>query len=299
MGAPITHPILRKAEIEENIDEDIPLIREYKSELRILLLSDTHGDTNALKSLGCHLRNKPKYDCILMAGDFYRFRDPSKRSAREDKKAERMLIYTLNYVHDVGRAPVIYVPGNHDPLKEYTREISTPETYNIHKSSIRIVEDLAIFGLGGSIPMLYYMDNTLCGYTIPFPYSDDSMFSIDAQQVFQEALSKYNKSISLIFLSHIGSFYSPTAIDDYGDQVAYGGSKSLGRLLQGNCERIFLHVHGHHHESARAKWVEMEGVVQVLNPGALSEGHFGEIVLGNGGDGRWKLISNRDITLLA
>ena len=297
INPPALIPIISISKLSDtDTKRELPLLDGNRIELRILLISDTHGDLHKIQKLGSWFsKTQIKYDLILMAGDFYFFHDPRKRNWEAEKQAEKILIQTLNYIENIGKCPIIYVPGNHDPLKEYSREIETKNTYNIHKTSIKILDDLVIFGIGGSIPTLKYVDNVLFAKSVPFPYKNDEQFERDARHLFENTLTKYKESATLILLTHIGSYNSQTAINKKGNKTSLGGSKALEKLILENNERICLHVHGHHHENALKKYDRMNGI-PIVNPGALTENHFGEIAISKT-ENTWKLGMYNDLQI--
>ncbi len=106
------------------------------SRLKILVLSDFHGAESSLEKASKRAIAE-KVDAITLSGDLTHFGDVSD--------AQRML-----RVLSRPRIPVVFVPGNCDPLELVTNR-SIEGTYCLHGTS-KTLSNLSFLGIGGSLP---------------------------------------------------------------------------------------------------------------------------------------------------
>jgi DNA repair exonuclease SbcCD nuclease subunit len=89
--------------------------------------------------------------------------------------------------------PILYVPGNHDPASMFlSADLGKPKltdySTNIHKEFRDIREDLAIMGLGGSVPS-YFLDYTTGEKSpiyFPYPYQSEEDVNKDLTSLFSQ-----------------------------------------------------------------------------------------------------------------
>ena len=88
-------------------------------------------------------------------------RQYEKRTETEDEEdlnGEKDVAYILQAIEDriPGKAPIYYIPGNHDSksmfLKADLRPTLTINSVNLNNSWVELRPDLALVALGGSVP---------------------------------------------------------------------------------------------------------------------------------------------------
>ena len=145
----------------------------------------------------------------------------------------------------------LYVPGNHDPEKEYensysTIELSTENSMNIDKKCIQIKPHLWLIGCGGSVPNTLENGNFI---STGYPYVREDM---------KEGISKSLASIppddQVIILthnppSHIGILFIliykwiGSSFMDYRkkkEEVGYYGSETLYREVTEGIRDVYF-----------------------------------------------------------
>jgi len=106
-----------------------------RRKMRILLVSDLHGDINAAQDLVAMSR---KADVVIGAGDF--------------AKKRRGLHEIINVLAAI-QCPSVVVPGNSESFKELKEACRTwPTVHVLHGSGVEI-HGLKFWGVGGAIPI--------------------------------------------------------------------------------------------------------------------------------------------------
>ena len=280
----------------------VPIFFIYHTndELNFLVVSDVHEDYDILDKLVKKLSNK-KFEYVLFLGDFL---DPlgthKENKTDEDLKKVEKIVKKLEEI-----APVLYIGGNHDPLRMFTDEkpIETDldKSKNLHKNFQKIKDDLYIVGIGGSTPILYNSQYSILekpfesldfnnNFSNGFPYDDPNYNKSDLQlnETLQEILSKFSDvNTSIILMSHAGPLYSYTSVQNLTEEypIGYLGSLNLFNSFVLN-EKIFLNVHGHTHPS-RGRYNYYEDKT-ILNPGALATSYYATMII-NKKDGKYNV----------
>ena len=194
------------------------------AQTRILVVGDTHGAREAIETLVSEVSDIP-WDGVLMVGDF-------TRSSRHKEPAlsdvEQELHFALDCLDTLG-APVLWVPGNHDP-----KELEGPGTLDRRSGRIG---DLSCFGIGGAGP---------ARFGFPYEWDEHEIAEIEVQD-------------HDILLSH-------TPPRGARDRVIWGrrvGSRSIRELA---LSHFRVTVCGHIHEAAGVQRLNHR---LVLNAGAL------------------------------
>ena len=90
--------------------------------MNLLLVSDLHlGYDQIEQMVKREIEAKTKIDYVLASGDFNKINhdDPNLAEA-EEKKGEEELTRILEML-EVFKAPIFYIPGNHDPKSLFSR----------------------------------------------------------------------------------------------------------------------------------------------------------------------------------
>ena len=248
---------------------------ESKS-LNILLVSDIHNSFGKLEKLKTwYDQNPQKFDYVFGLGDFDSIRpepgDPVDQQNNDYSEITKMLT-SLDYFS----APVIYIPGNHDPIRLHTESPKlTPNSILVQNSSTIIGENLQVIGLGGSLPGFWEKDMEFELNRDSYPYNGEDDMGKDLNKL----VAKYcNPKIQTILLTHTGPFYSSTTIIYRPDKKRnlWLGCKELDKILKRTELSILMNIHGHSHPSVgRANFDK----VQIINPGSLVDMNIGTLLL--------------------
>lgn len=98
----------------------------------------------------------------------------------------------------------------------------------------------------------------------------------------------------VIIMTHEGPFGSSTTLNKqfYNNETCYhAGSPALKQLILQNQQRVLCNIHGHTHDGASIQnmWKPSEPL-NIINPGALSQGEFSEMTIKYVvGENRWKI----------
>jgi len=156
----------------------------------------------------------------------------------------------------------------------------------MHLKSIKLKDDLFLFGFGGSVPALQNGETKWQG----FPFKSDTEFSEGFTPFFRKSMESVTQNDTVLLMTHIGPDVVSTNIDTYYEinNAIYAGSPSLSQLLKEQIaqSRILLNVHGHTHFCAgMAKY----GIISVINPGSLRMREFAVLKLSK--ENNWKIKS--------
>ncbi len=212
--------------------------------MRVLALSDIHGETAKLDSI---LRTESGFDLVIVAGDI-------TDSSLEDYKGVAADI--LDRIDGEGSF-VKVVPGNMD--NEDILELLIRNRVNLHKD-IFSMESYDFVGFGGG--------RTPPGIETPFEPED-----AESGRTLEQLLER-TKSEHRVIVSHEPPKNTLVDRTSDGEQV---GSESLRRLLEE--EEVDLVVCGHIHEARGED--NVNGTV-VVNPGPVKQGNYAVIDLEDG-----------------
>jgi len=297
------------------------------SELKILLISDVHKNYSFLENLKeWHTMHNKVYDYIFLTGDILRLNYPENEQAEFIAKSEAEISAIISFLENMC-LKVIYLGGNHDPKTLFSDAslCLTIKSTNIHKKSIKVCNDLYIFGLGGSVPtigskncvdsedFIPYVDvdpETIKdvvwqgypyqnSYEKPDYYTSDKIYTKELTESYEktkQSISNDNKTenIKFILLTHNGPFYSASSIMEYNGKCVYMGSIGLSKFMKRYKDDILLNVHGHTHSG---KGLYCFGSTPVINPGALTLGSFSSITLKRDCNDEWYLFSSEFVDL--
>jgi len=289
----------------------------------ILLVSDIHLNYEYLERLKeWTVKKKKVFDFIFCTGDFLKLNYPENEDNKVIAKSESELTSIINFLENIC-LNVIYLGGNHDPksIFESSNPSLTVKSVNIHKKSLKIANDLYVYGIGGSIPAIesnYLIEDSNFAPFLDvsskikwqgYPYNklmDDPNYK-NSDELFEEDLKEFwqiskneigenntTKNIKYILLSHIGPFYSNTTTVESEGKCVYSGSQALQKFLVSNKD-IFLNIHGHTHQGV--------GIINfsnycVINPGSLSLGDFALISLKRNFINEWVLGKTEFVKLI-
>ncbi len=215
--------------------------------MRILLVSDAHGDVEKIRMLRAVER-----DVTIYAGDFVDCAHPS-------------MDVLISVLEELARESfTIYVPGNCDP-RDATRELNVSNSINVHGRYYKI-DDNVIVGLGGS-------NITPFGTPLEFPEDEierelESALKgvIDSNLIGEQEISS-----KLILLTHVPPFNTKLDVIATGSHV---GSTAVRSFIERHRPRVSLH--GHIHESQAVDTILSTTCV---NPGALVHKRYAVIEL--------------------
>ncbi|XP_019863786.1 PREDICTED: uncharacterized protein LOC100634094 [Amphimedon queenslandica] len=278
------------------------------NELNILHITDVHNSTEMVAAVSQWvIKHKEKIDIILLSGDIADM--PMEYGNDTTKEA---LLFKGSYYQDLQQVVsnaraicdrVYYVPGNHDPPQSFNE--ASPEitidpipSCNVHLHTIPVAPGLFLSGLGGSVPG--YQDGKQCWDG--FPYNNEDDINKDLTQLLEPFLGKDTPLRSpedqLILMTHCGPSNSSTSrfCDDPNAVIEAGSMSLYNWLVKPELQRrVLLNVHGHIHHGYGEAHV---GMISVLNPGPLLDGHFSLYTLTRKGDPlQWSLSAVRRYVL--
>lgn len=173
-------------------------------------------------------------------------------------------------------APIIYIPGNHDPIGLFTEDPKLTESSTlVQKKAALIAEKLQVVGFGGSLPGFFEKDGNYEINLDSYPYSNEEEMGKELEELLQ---THCNDDVQTLLLTHTGPFYSNTT-EIYLEKKQCNlvlGSKEMDRLLKNTKFNILADIHGHVHPSIGRTNI---GNVQIINPGSVFEKGFGILKL--------------------
>jgi Icc-related predicted phosphoesterase len=200
------------------------------------LLGDVHAHAARLDRCLAWLDRQGPLDGVLLVGDIAGNPPWARRAHPEELVRMQMDIGAI--VRRVGaalRAPVLFVPGNHDP-----RDVAHPG--NVDRRQ-KVIAGLRIVGLGGAGPDLF---------GLPYEWEEDEVDALD--------LPAWD-----VLLSHCPP--RDTALDVLRGGPRHVGSAAVRRRAE---DGRGLLVSGHIHESVAG---EVLGGTLCVNVGGLGEPH--------------------------
>jgi len=179
--------------------------------MRILAVSDLHGDVNPLIT---YLEDN-KVDLIIIAGDITHF-GPAEL-------AEDILNELSSF-----QIPVLAIPGNCDPESLHINIDNSP-AINLHARNL-VIKNIGLCGFGGSNPTPF---NT------PLEFEE-----IQIYDEAKKALEGVTGQKITLFITHAPPYGTKTDLLPSGEHV---GSKSLRRIIEEL--QPTLNICGHIHEA--------------------------------------------------
>jgi Icc-related predicted phosphoesterase len=201
--------------------------------MKIVALTDIHGRTERLGDLAGDLAAA---DLLLLCGDLTNFgREP---------QAEVVLSAVRSH-----NPKVLAVPGNcdHPDVAAYL----VREGISLHAAHV-IVNELAVLGLGGSLP---------CPGRTPNEFTDDELASFLSQ-----AAAGLSHNVPWILVSHQPP--RDTAVDRVRSGM-HVGSRAVRAFIEDHKPAVCFT--GHIHE---ASGMDSIGPTKIVNPGPLHMGHY-------------------------
>ena len=282
---------------------------ESKTQFTFLIVSDTHDNVqNVRKVVDWYNSNdKPHIDYIICAGDIATVPTGSQHLPEFVERVHPTITAILQELEKI-TPHIIYIPGNHDPYTLFQQQTApkfTEHSVNLHKTYMKLADDLYIIGNGGSTPVLqgakYQVRNTpfadldfskvmYNGY--PYNHDGDSNYKlsdVDMETNIKEVITRVkeeNANARMILLSHNGPLYTWTNVMVYDNEVLYLGSERIGELMFAE-NNLFLNIHGHCHTGRGS--VNLTDDKTVVNPGALASGTFAMCVVKKNTSGVWEL----------
>lgn len=272
-----------------------------KDAYNFLLITDIHDKVDIVKKI--YLKEQEAdYDYVLLLGDAVTVPPGKEGDPDEIKKYSAILRNILLELEKI--APVIWIPGNHEPAPSY--DPSTPEysarSENIHKKARKLEDDLYFVGLGGSTPILeggkyskYYVPFSTLNYSAfkysGYPYNvvndyekSDAAFDKDLTSLLKDTKEKYNDP-QMILMTHEGLSYVTTTMLLEGGGIMYMGSKKLGEKFEDETYKILVDMHGHTHSGKGFATLNYKRYV--INPGAAQNCHYSTMRLMRNIEGKW------------
>ena len=229
---------------EIDIQQKIKVLNKDYIIMKILALTDIHGETEKLKKV--LLKDfSSNCDLILVAGDLTNFGDKNQISA------------VINLLNNSNK-PYFYVPGNCDYVNRFDQE---QLKYNLHGKHV-VYSRIGIIGIGGSLKTPF---NT------PFEITEEEIDRL-LRSAYQE-LIKFKNFDKWILVSHNPPYNTSL---DYTRTGLHVGSKIVRKFIEDN--KPILVITGHVHE-ARSK--DKLGETLVVNPGPLKDNYYAEIEIKN------------------
>ena len=266
--------------------------------LNILLVSDIHNGWQQLEKLrSWYDKNPQKFDYVFALGDFDGlFPVPGETINEKNNNYENMtkILTNLEYYN----APIIYIPGNHDPIGMFTTgDLKiTEKSILVQNKSLLIAENLQVVGSGGSLPSYFEKDFKFDLNFDCFPYSNEEELGKDLNAVLEKHC---NPDVQTLLLTHTGPFLSSTTIiyREKEKSNLWTGTKHLDQALKEPKYNILANLHGHAHPCIGRTNI---GKVQIINPGSLVALQFGILSLHKKSDTKkWIVRESRFIDLFA
>ena len=135
--------------------DEVPTLLPTATQLHALVVSDIHGAFAELRLLRPWLRAAGlSFDVVLCLGDLTSASMPAE-TQQADNEAKASAARALRLLIALG-APLVFVPGNHDPMVLYANASSSAlglaGATNAHGRSVALAPGLRLLGWGGSIP---------------------------------------------------------------------------------------------------------------------------------------------------
>ncbi|MCX8175709.1 MAG: metallophosphoesterase [Candidatus Bathyarchaeota archaeon] len=198
--------------------------------MKIIVTSDYHGNVKPAEKIR-ELTISEKFDCIVICGDI-----SSHWMLETAKKIMKTLVEA-----DV---PVLYVPGNMDPLKivDALKDLGT----NLHNRKVTI-KDVCFVGAG---------------------------FEENLEDVLSSALNSLGTFKTLIVVTHIPPYNCKVDVTWNGNHI---GDPAVRVIVERFKPKAVLC--GHVHESPGVDYI---GETVICNPGPVYKGHYAEVKIKDG-----------------
>ncbi|KAI9178865.1 hypothetical protein H9P43_005527 [Blastocladiella emersonii ATCC 22665] len=284
-------------------------------QLTLLHITDLHVGDDALARLHAHLTTTGRsLDAILVTGDLLNvwhplegpggkeYDAPATDAMREDWL--RLLHGTVARTLAGSAVPVLWIPGNHDPIEAFDGKGNAwlpadrlaGNVFPVHAKWERLAPGLVVAGLGGSVPA--YEPGAEEPIWPGCPYATDAAFGEELEKCVRPVVEYvHGEGEQVVLMTHSGPAECATTLidaDPSTDPDAFlrehptiaTGSPALAALLrspptpptQGKT-LIPLLVHGHTHW---ARGVQNVRGTHVVNPGSLKDGRAAVIHLARG-----------------
>ncbi len=205
---------------------------------KILAITDIHFNLSNLRKI---LETVRDADLILIAGDITNFGKGSE--AREVIK-----------LFKAQNKPFFFVPGNCDYYNFFPQDVLQ---HDIHGKHV-MVDDIAIIGIGGSIPT---------PFSTPFELSEEQL-----EKMLNEVFSSITGNVRrVILLSHTPPYNTLVDLTKTGFHV---GSRNVRKFIE--TRKVDLVICGHVHE---ARNIDRIGNTLIVNPGPANVGNYAIIFL--------------------
>ena len=238
--------------------------------MKILAIGDMHGNLDALKSVGEDV-GLWKPDLVVFSGDIIpgedreeewqnaseegRHPDPDKLSGNQAR--DRDILRTFVDIISAFQGTVRIIPGHVDaPYNLFLQEMLSrrdryPHVLPVHHNFINTGRDFVLVGFGGEITEGDRDDEVL----VRFPqweleYWLDAVQHLSQEPVLLTHVPPRAERIDLVDGEHVGSDFLRRLIEEIKPIYAFCG-----------------HAHG-------AQGMEEIGDTLVINPGALTHGHY-------------------------
>ena len=277
---------------------------ENKQSFKFFVVSDIHDDIEKIKASAERYKDT-KFDYVICCGDVIDV--PIGKNDVKEVTDKYVVKLKEIYLELEKLAPVLWVPGNHEPgfyFKDDLTEEATPNSINLHKKIKKLDQNLYIVGLGGCTPIMtgnkwkhnfvFFKDLNLekdFKYT-GYPYNtspnsfhkSDDIFIKDLNDTVEKAKKEGGENVQIVYLTHIGPLYTATNTIVENGEVLYLGSKKLGEKFLKE-DNGFIIIHGHSHSAEG--FLTLRVNKHVFNPGACMDGHYGLIELRKSKEGKW------------
>jgi Icc-related predicted phosphoesterase len=256
-------------------------------ELKVLLVSDSHANGLQLNQLAAWLSQRTiDYDLVLLAGNLSNITNPTRAHPSAEYQGAVQVTDTLAFFRDHVGKPIIYVPGNTEPSAVYDYGLGVPYAINAHKRAVQLDESLLLVGLGGAIPVSKDGKTVLEGY----PYKSDEEFGKELATCMDSVIQRFGSGVDVLLLTHMGPTDSATSDVYLASEKINAGSLALSHTLKTYSSQILCNIHGHS-SLAEGFTKPYSPTLQVINPGGLTTGRFGELHLVKQPTGHWQVVS--------
>ena len=167
-----------------------------QSNLNILLLSDLHLNDDLLEAMLAQVQQRHQtrpYHYVFMSGDLCDLPNSGPESEFDQVAIREAHDRIKNWVARVqdAVAPVLLIPGNHDPPSWFSPEDGPQDLMaeaNVHGRTRRLADGLYVAGLGGCVQDFYIKGGTeppvKCWSPYPYTEEDHSGFAADLQKLW-------------------------------------------------------------------------------------------------------------------
>ncbi|MBN2372516.1 metallophosphoesterase [bacterium] len=208
--------------------------------MKILAFGDIHEDTPKIREID----GISSASCIIVSGDL--------TNVGGVEKAKTVIDSIRRY------NPNVYAQAGNFDRKEVETFLAG-QGISLHGNGF-ILEDIGIFGVGGSNKTPFNTPNEFC--------------ENDIEALIYAGYRKIMYTPLKLFVSHAPPFNTKADIIKSGEHV---GSKSVRRFIE-TCQPDVC-IAGHIHEAKGEDWI---GRTIILNPGMLKNGGYVEIVKEDG-----------------